>query len=83
MAKYSVGGTEVIDDNGYIDWTRLANRPSPGVTDIQIGGLSNCGTDCYFTIYRQWSGTQLQFIFYMNAGGNCNCNCDCNCNCNC
>ena len=34
MAKYSVGGTEVIDDSGLIDWSKITGTPSAGITDV-------------------------------------------------
>ena len=86
MAKYSVNGTEIIDDSGKIDWNKLKNNPSAAnVSGVFLGTLTNCGTDCFFTVQRTSNTTNgvVTFVINMNKLANCNCNCDCSVNCNC
>ena len=89
MSKFSVGGTEIIDDSGKIDWTRLVNNPSAAtVSEMKIGTLTNCGTDMALTITRTANTTTgaVTFAFASVQTGtawNCNCNCPNSFNCNC
>lgn len=84
MAKLTVGSTEVIDDNGLIDWEKLTNNPAAAsVAQIQYGSASNCGTDCWLSVVIGGSDGTTAITFNMVSGSNCNCNCQCSVNCNC
>lgn len=44
MAKYSVGGTEVIKDTGRIDWSKISGKPPASqITSIALS-FTNCAT---------------------------------------
>jgi hypothetical protein len=89
MAKYSVNGTEIIDDSGLIDWIRLANNPgAANVSQTSIGTLTNCGTDMALTVSRTANTTNGLVVFTFasvqtGTAWNCNCNCPNSFNCNC
>ena len=89
MSKYSVNGTEIIDDSGLIDWNKLKNNPSAAtVSQTDIGSLTNCGTDMALTMSRSANTTTgaVTFTFASIQTGtawNCNCNCPDKFNCNC
>ena len=95
---YKVGTTTVIDDTGFVDWSRIANKPVIGTGDVGTISLVN-GTST--------SGQSLGGVLNQrSASGACTSNCyvgslsgggsgatvtitanrqyyNCNCNCRC
>lgn len=85
MAKFSVGGTQVISDSATIDWSLLDGAPAAAsVANVNIGTITNCGhtTDFVLDITRTGHANgQVVFAFTSKNGSPSNCNCNCNCNC--
>ena len=64
---YKVGTTIVIDDTGFVDWSRIANKPVIGTGDVSTIALVN-GTPT--------SGQSLGTILNQTCGGGaCTSNC--------
>ena len=64
---YKVGTTIVIDDSGFVDWSRIANKPAIGAGDITSVAVQNGGTS---------SGVNVALAMF-SSGGNCNCTANC------
>ena len=85
MSKYSVGGTEIIDDSGKIDWNKIKNAPNiygpQGITTT----YTNCSTQGNITSTAN-SSTGSVLLTVTTSGGAgyaCNCQCQCACACDC
>jgi hypothetical protein len=64
---YKVGTTIVIDDSGFVDWSRIANKPAIGAGDITAVTVAN-GNPSTGSPFTAVSGS---------GGGNCNCTANC------
>lgn len=79
---YKITGTIVIDDDGKIDWSAIANRPAY-ITALTIGTVTNCiPADCSadtLSASGSIAGTTKTLTFSQTSGsGNCVCsNCAC------
>ena len=86
MAKYSVNGTQIIDDNGKIDWSLIKNNPLPTQITGFAAAYTNCSYGGYVVASTTISGTAVALNVTVAGGGanfNCQCQCQCQCNCDC
>ena len=81
MAKYSVSGTEIIDDNGKIDWTRIKNKPDIHGPQSLYTTYGNCSGQGY--IVSSINTATGYVTMTLSAGGGAGYACDCQCQCQC
>ena len=93
---YKVGTTIVIDDSGFVDWSRIANKPVIGTGDITsvtvTNGTPTAGVAVSGTI-SGYGGAYVGncYVASLSGGGTAgdvtvtanrqSFNCNCNCRC--
>ena len=78
MSKYSVGGTEIIDDSGKIDWTLIKNHPLKSNVNSFTTTYTNCAQGGSIATSTSSSGANVSLNIVMSGGGaNYNCLCQC------
>ena len=93
---YKVGTTIVIDDTGFVDWSRITNQPAAGVSAVSIENTSPSGgvflTNKLVNTFN-CNCVQNCYVESLTGGGSSgtvsvaavrrsfNCNCNCNCRC--
>lgn len=93
---YKVGTTIVIDDSGFVDWSRIANKPTSGISAVSVENTSPSG-GVFLTHFAgnsyNCNCVQNCYVESLTGGGSAstvsvaavrrsfNCNCNCNCRC--
>ncbi len=93
---YKVGTTIVIDDTGFVDWSRIANKPVIGTGDINAVTVVNGTPSAGATVSGTISGFAGAYVGNcsvesLSGGGTTGAvtitanrktfNCNCNCRC--
>lgn len=83
MSKYSVNGTEIIDDNGKIDWSRITSAPIVGGPQSLAASATNCSSYGNISFSVNTATGNVTFSFGTSGGTAFVCDCAYNCNCLC
>jgi hypothetical protein len=84
---YKVGSTIVIDNNGYVPYSRVSGAPAAGMpytTYTKVGDVTSyTGSGVFLsgaTLTGMTFNTSNQWYYnYTRTYYNCNCNCECRC----
>ena len=79
MSKFSVGGTEIIDDSGKIDWTKIKNAPTIYGPQSVVVSYTNCSTQGNIAVVAAASTGSVTFAFTASGGAGYACVCACDC----
>lgn len=83
---YKVGTTIVIDDQGYVPWSRISGAPAAGLTageytktaaEYKAAGSGNISVTTY--VGQEYQADMTFHDVYLTTYSNCNCNCNCRC----
>ena len=79
MSKYSVNGTEIIDDSGKIDWNKIKNAPAIYGPQSLAVSYTNCSTQGNIAVVTNLATGNVTFSFTASGGAGYACVCDCDC----
>ena len=83
---YKVGTTIVIDDQGFVPWSRISGAPAAGLVpgeytqtaaEYKIVGSGNILSTSYLGV--EYQADMTFHDVYVRTYSNCNCNCNCRC----
>ncbi len=83
---YKVSTTIVIDDQGFVPWSRISGAPAAGLppgeytktaAEYKVVGVGNISSTAYLGVEYQPDMTFHDV--YVTTYSNCNCNCNCRC----
>jgi hypothetical protein len=77
MSKFSVNGTEIIDDSGKIDWNKIKNAPTIYGPQSVVVSYTNCSTQGNIAVVASAATGNVTFAFTASGGAGYVCVCDC------